>query len=202
MEPSRFPETMAGDGIVLRRWRTDDAEALQRAVNESIEHLRPWMPWVAVEPLPIDQRRALISAWEEAWQAGGDLVVGVFLEGTVVGSAGLHRRSTPSAVDIGYWTHVDFLGSGYATTTARLLTHGAFSLDAIRHVDIHHDRANQASRAIPRRLGYRFLGERPDTITAPGEMGIDCTWRMGRQRWAARPAAGPAGGERGQPGPP
>jgi RimJ/RimL family protein N-acetyltransferase len=187
MKPSRLPDTVEGDDLMLRRWRVDDAEALDRAVIESIDHLRPWMPWVAAEPLGIDQRRALILAWEQAWQAGGDVVVGVFADGTVVGGAGLHRRSGPYAVDIGYWTHVDFVGLGYATTAARLLTDAAFSVDEIHHVDIHHDKANGASRAIPRRLGYRFVGERPDAVTAPAELGVDCTWRMDRRRWEANP---------------
>jgi hypothetical protein len=35
---------------VLRRWRAQDAEALGRAVAQSIEHLRPWMAWIAEEP--------------------------------------------------------------------------------------------------------------------------------------------------------
>ena len=29
------------------------------AVTESIEHLRPWMPWIADEPVTVEQRRAL-----------------------------------------------------------------------------------------------------------------------------------------------
>ncbi|MGA7420901.1 MAG: GNAT family protein [Acidimicrobiales bacterium] len=176
---------MEGDGLLLRRWHLDDAPLLERAVVESIDHLRPWMPWVAAEPLGTTRRRALIVAWEQAWEAGGDLVVGVFVDGTVVGGAGLHHRSGPHTLDIGYWTHVDFVGLGYATGAARLLTHAALSLDEIRQVDIHHDKANQASGAIPRRLGYRFVGERPDQVTAPGELGVDCTWRMDRRRWEA-----------------
>jgi ribosomal-protein-serine acetyltransferase len=184
---TRFPETMVGDGITLRRWRVEDAEVLERAVAENLEHLRPWMPWVAAEPLTIEQRRELIVTWEQGWEAGGDVLVGVFVGDTVVGSAGLHRRSGPNAVDIGYWTHVDFLGLGYATTSARLLTNGAFSVAEIHHVNIHHDKANLASRAVPRHLGFRFVGERPDQISAPGELGIDCAWRLDRSRWEASP---------------
>ncbi len=185
MRPNRLPETVGRDDLVLRRWHVDDAELLERAVVESVDHLRPWMPWVAAEPLGIARRRALILAWEQAWEAGGDVVLGVFVDGTVVGSAGLHRRSGPDGLDIGYWTHVDFVGLGYATGAARLLTHAALSLDEVGHVDIHHDKANQASGAIPRRLGYRFVGERPDVVAAPGEVGVDCTWRMDRRRWEA-----------------
>ncbi|MBV9804404.1 MAG: hypothetical protein JO130_14485, partial [Solirubrobacterales bacterium] len=49
-----------------------DAEALGRAVLESAEHLRPWMAWIAEEPVPLERRRARIVEWAEAWRGGGD----------------------------------------------------------------------------------------------------------------------------------
>jgi ribosomal-protein-serine acetyltransferase len=55
-EPRPLPDTLAGDGVVLRRLVAADAEALHTAVSESLEHLRPWMPWAANEPSPIKQR--------------------------------------------------------------------------------------------------------------------------------------------------
>ena len=33
--------------MTLRRYRDDDLADLVRAVNESEDHLRPWLPWVA-----------------------------------------------------------------------------------------------------------------------------------------------------------
>lgn len=53
-------------------------------------------------------------------------------------------------------------------------------------MEIHHDKANLASRGVPRKLGYRLIGERPDAVDAPAEVGIDCIWRMDRSVWAAR----------------
>src|ERR1700728_624807 len=88
-----LPGEIAGaDGLLARRWRVDDAEALSAAIAESIDHLRPWMPWIADEPAALDHRRALILDWERQWQAGGDLALGVFLNGAVIGGCGLHRR--------------------------------------------------------------------------------------------------------------
>jgi ribosomal-protein-serine acetyltransferase len=60
-------------------------------------------------------------------------------------------------------------------------------------VEIHHDKANTRSGGIPRRLGYVFAGEAPDapaTPAAPGEVGIDCTWRMTRDAWEPRSSRG------------
>jgi hypothetical protein len=59
----RLPERIDGsDGLVLRRWEVSDAEALGEAIAQSIDHLRPWMAWVAQEPEPIERRRARIKA--------------------------------------------------------------------------------------------------------------------------------------------
>jgi RimJ/RimL family protein N-acetyltransferase len=95
----------------------------------------------------------------------------------------LHRRLGPGALEIGYWTHPKFLRRGIASAAARLLTDAAFALPAIEYVEIHHDKANLASRGVPERLGYEFIGERPDATAAPAELGVDCTWRMSRERW-------------------
>jgi len=176
----RLPERLEADGLVLRRWTIDDAPELQRAVTSSAEHLRPWMPWISAEPLDLEARRTLIGTWQHNWEAGGDAVLGVYVDGEVAGSTGLHRRRGPRALEIGYWIHVDFLRRGLATRVAATLTEAALALPGVEAVEIHHDKANQVSARIPRSLGYRFLGETPDTPEAPAEVGVDWGWRLER----------------------
>ncbi len=57
-------------------------------------------------------------------------------------------------LEIGYWIHPAFIGRGLATAAARLVTEAAFSVPGIDRVEIHHDRANEISGAIPRKLGF------------------------------------------------
>jgi RimJ/RimL family protein N-acetyltransferase len=179
-----LPERLEGrDGLLLRRWRVADAEILAAAVTQSADHLRPWMGWVGQEPMPLAQRRLWLEAREREWAAGGDILMGVFLGGDVAGGCGLHRRVAPDGLEIGYWIHPSFTRRGLATEASRLLTESALALPGITHVEIHHDMANLASRAIPQKLGYRFVGERPDAVEAPAEIGIDCIWRMDRELW-------------------
>ena len=102
---------------------------------------------------------------------------------SIVGGTGLHRRRGPDTLEIGYWVHADHLGQGFATEAATALTTAAFAVPGIEHVEIHHDRANTASRGIPERLGYRMVAESPDAVTAPGEEGVDCCWRTDRRGW-------------------
>jgi ribosomal-protein-serine acetyltransferase len=188
----RLPEYIAGlDRLTLRRWTRDDAAELSEAIADSVEHLRPWMPWVADEPLSLTERQALIDDWDQEWLAGGDLLMGVFVDGAVSGGCGLHRRIGPGGFEIGYWPARRFLRQGIATTTAGLLTDAAFSEPTITRVEIHHDRANQASAGVPRKLGFRLARERFDGIQAPGESGISCEWQITRQQWHALRASRP-----------
>ena len=54
----RLPEYIVGpDGLTLRCWTRDDAARLVEAVADSVEHLRPWMPWIAHEPFSVTERQ-------------------------------------------------------------------------------------------------------------------------------------------------
>jgi len=191
---SRLPERIEGEGVVLRRWQISDAEALQRAVAENAEHLRPWMAWMAEEPQPLQQRRVLIAEWEREWLDGGDVRLGVFLDGQIAGSCGLHGRLGPAALEIGYWIHVSFVRRGLATIAAGLLTDAAFGVPGIERVQIHHDKANAASAGVPRSLGYRLAAERPEAPTAPAEIGIECAWLIERDHWLHERSRAPQAG--------
>jgi ribosomal-protein-serine acetyltransferase len=179
-----LPERLTGpDGLLLRRWLPEDADELSAAVAASREHLRPWMAWIAQEPLTAEQRRSMLTEFERDWLGGGDVVLGIFLDGLVVGGCGLHRRIAGDGLELGYWISPRFTRRGLATAAARLLTDAALELPGITHVEIHHDKANIASSGVPRRLGFWLLAEVPDENEAPAEIGIECQWRMDRERW-------------------
>jgi RimJ/RimL family protein N-acetyltransferase len=76
--------------------------------------------------------------------------------------------------------------------SGRSLTDAAFGLSTITHVEIHHDRANQASSGVPRKLGYQLVGEAPDEPVAPAEVGVSYLWRMTRDEWQRRKNPMPA----------
>jgi|SRR5215218_1955161 ribosomal-protein-serine acetyltransferase len=163
--------------IELRHWREDDAEALERAVNESAEHLRPWMPWVGEEPAGVEARRA----WIAEAAAGDEEAFGIFEDGRVVGGAGLHPRIGEGGLEIGYWVHAAHIRRGVATEAVRQLIERAFADPAIDRVEIHHDIANVASGGVPTKLGFEHVRDRPDEPEAPGERGVERVWRLARK---------------------
>ncbi|HEY3843813.1 MAG TPA: GNAT family protein [Acidimicrobiales bacterium] len=183
---ARLPGRIEDGPFVLRLWRGEDVEALHRAIHENLDHLAPWMAWISLEPLTLDQRLVLIEEWQTMWEDGAATPMAMLFEDEVVGGTGYVRREGHDATEIGYWVHVAHLGRGYATRAARLLTDAAFEVVGLPAIEIHHDKANVLSARVPPRLGYQWAGERPDDIAAPGEIGIDCTWRMTRRQWKAR----------------
>src|SRR6266540_3255034 len=61
----RPSETVSYGPVCLRRWRADDADVAYRVVMESLEHLRPWMPWAA--DYDHDQAVRFTAQSEEDW---------------------------------------------------------------------------------------------------------------------------------------
>lgn len=145
-----------------------DTEVLVASVNESLDHLRPWMPW-AQEPATAASLGAFLRTSEERWEASLDF--GYLLRDgeKVVGACGLHCRLEPGALAIGYWVHMDHVGKGLATAAARALTDAAFRLPGVQRVEIHCDAGNHRSAAVPARLGYRLLRLEQRPPQAPGE---------------------------------
>jgi ribosomal-protein-serine acetyltransferase len=184
---------LAPEALTLRRWRMADAAALSRAVAESAEHLRPWMPWIAEEPLSLAARVALIEQWNAEWETAGTGGLGLWVGETIVGGGGLHRRVGPRGLDVGYWVHPAHTRRGHATAAAAQLTDLALATPGIERVEIHNDRANAISARIPRRLGYELVGEIPHPPIAPAETGVRQLWRMDAARWASRPVRGDDG---------
>ena len=158
------------------------------AVTASIEHLRPWMPWIAFEPQTIEQRQTLLYEWSNEWETKQSFAFGIFEEEVLVGSTGLHVRSGPGTLEIGYWVHAEHVGRGIATLGARAMVEVGFDLPEVAAIEIVHDPSNTASRRIPEKLAFAFVGEfvRADDPhyaqmpLAPAEQGIGCRWRMNR----------------------
>ncbi len=182
------PEEVERDGVILRRLTADDAPAVSRAATESLEHLGPWMPWATPEGTSLETQRERLLGPATLWNSGSGYEYGIFLpDRTLVGGCGLHRRIGPSALEIGYWVHVDHTRRGIATECAGALTAVGFGLRGIERMEIHCDEANVASASVPPKLGYRLTGRVDHEPEAPGEVGSRLIWVLYRREWEARP---------------
>jgi RimJ/RimL family protein N-acetyltransferase len=160
--------------LVLRCWNPADAPLLKDAITESLDHLRPWMPWVQNEPETLDAKVERLRRMRADFDLGRDLVYGIFTpdEGSVIGGTGLHARVGPGALEIGYWIHSKRIGMGYATEAAAALTRVAFEVEGVMRVEIHCDPKNTRSASVPRKLGYTY-----DATLRRRSTGVDGTPR-------------------------
>ncbi|MDE0631464.1 MAG: GNAT family protein [Caldilineaceae bacterium] len=155
-DPRRPAYRIETERAVVRCWNPTDAGILLRAVIQSIDHLRDWMPWAKNEPTTLEEKIALLRHWRAEFDQDSDYTYGIFspTEKEVWGGTGLHRRLTGNALEIGYWIRADLINRGLATEIAAALTKVAFSVNKVDRVEIHCDPANVRSAAIPRKLGF------------------------------------------------
>jgi len=186
-------EEVRSDRLVLRRVQVDDADGIATAVGASLDYLRPWMPWATLEAAEPRTQRIRVAEADELWEAGTDFIYSVLLRPglTVIGEIGLHWRAgderagdervrdgrpVAGGMEIGYWIDTRFSGRGLGTEAASMLTDVALALPGVTRTEIHCDVANQASAAIPRKLGYELDRVEQQPPEAPGEQGHRMVW--------------------------
>ncbi|RRO20751.1 N-acetyltransferase [Saccharopolyspora rhizosphaerae] len=168
-------------GALLRRPVAADAGALHQAVTESLEHLRPWMPWAAGD-YTTDSAVTFIDEATTSWHTGLSYTYLITTGPSIAGAISLEHRIGDGGLEIGYWLHPAHTGRGLVTTAARALTEQAFALPGIHRVEIWHDAANTASRRIPERLGFTCIDTQhpPRFAHTAGKRGLEVVWRLTR----------------------
>lgn len=189
------PERFRTERLLLRRWQVADAPALKAALDRSVAHLQPWIPWTVAEPAPLPDIEARIERFAADFDAGREWLYGIFLpdEGELLGGIGLYPRAESGRVpyeladrvEIGYWLRPDVTGRGYATEATRALLGAAVLLRGVTCVEIRCDPRNERSAAVPRRLGFAH------THTLTGPSGAEGGEPVETMVWAYAAAADP-----------
>lgn len=150
------PYRIETERLVVRCWDPADAPLLKEAVDSSLEHLRPWMPWAYDDPQPLEAKVDLLRRFRGQFDLGTDFVYGIFSrdESEVVGGTGLHTRAGPTGFEIGYWIRAGRAGQGLGTEATAAVTRVGFEVGGAERIEIRVDPENAASLAIPRKLGF------------------------------------------------
>src|SRR5438132_13760847 len=110
-------DELLGEKVIVRPYRTQDAQATYDAINESRDHLRPWMPW-AERHRTLDETRDWIAHVMARFITREDITLGIWervgaSEGRYLGGTGLHPHDWQTRFfEIGYWIRVDAEGHG------------------------------------------------------------------------------------------
>ena len=177
--------------LLIRCWQPQDAAKLKEAVDSSVEHLRRWLPWAANEPEPLEGKLERIRRWRGDFDLGLDFVYGVFdlVKARVLGGTGLHNRVGPDAREIGYWVRADSIGKDVATEFSAALTRVAFEVDKLSRVEIHVVVGNEASAAVPRKLGYVHEATLRRPHPGGGPFYDTMIWTMFAEKYPGLPAS-------------
>ena len=150
------------------------------------------MPWAREEPLDDAARRERLDRFATEFREGRDWVYGIFdpSETRVLGGTGLHARSGPGVLEIGYWIHTEHTSQGLGSEATAALTHVGFVHHGVDRIEIRCDPANVRSRAIPRKLGYvDEITLRANTTTPDGRPRDTMVWAMTAESYPRSAAA-------------
>ena len=178
--------------LVIRCYDPKDALYLQESIQESVEHLRPWLPWVKTEPEELQVKIERLRVFRADFDLNKQYIYGVFdpKETELIGGTGLHPRVGSNAFEIGYWVNVNHVNKGYATEFSAALTKVAFEVENVNRVEIHCDPNNIRSAAIPKKLGYVYeatLRNRCENIE--GELIDSMIWSLLKEDYLKSPAS-------------
>jgi RimJ/RimL family protein N-acetyltransferase len=181
-----FPDAFETERLLIRSPMPGDGVALNEAVVESLDALRPWMPWAQAAPT-VEESEENVRKGRVRFLERSDLWLLLLLKGTntIVGGSGLHRMdwSVPR-FEIGYWCRTRFEGQGYISEAVRGITRFAFETLGAERVEIHMDTRNERSRRVAERTGYTLEGTLRNFVRAvDGSLESTYVYSMVRQEF-------------------
>jgi RimJ/RimL family protein N-acetyltransferase len=188
----QMPYRVETERLVLRCWQPQDARLLKEAIDASLDHLRPWMPWAVCEPQSVEAKADRLRIFRGEFDLDRDYVYGILSrdERLVVGSSGLHTRLADGGLEIGYWIRASHVDRGLATEAAAALVKVAFELAHVERVEIHCRPDNAASAAVPRKLAFMHEATRREVSRDAGGTPHDSmVWTLLGREYPESPAS-------------
>lgn len=172
------PETLDAGRITLQRWTVERGGELDRAINESLPELMPFMPWATADH-DLEATTGYLLQSRTEWDSGQSFNYAMLTPGgEVVGCCGLMTRQGPGVLEIGYWVHSRHGGQGYATAAAVALCEVGLAQPGIDRIEIHHDVDNPASGRVAAKAGFREVGLVEAEKKAPSDSGTHLVWAL------------------------
>ena len=150
------PYRIETEQLVVRCYEPRDAPLLKDAIDSSLEHLQPWMPWALDEPQALEQKIEFVESFRSSFGAGENFTYGIFAadEGELLGGTGLHPRVGPGGLEVGYWVRASATRRGIVTESTAALTRAGFEVCEADRIEIRIEPRNEASFGVPRKLGF------------------------------------------------
>ena len=155
--------------VAIRRFRSDDAEALLEAAVESQEQIFPWLPWCH-EGYVLDDSRAWIERCAATWESRSEYQFAI-VDGAdrLLGGCGLNQiRPEHRVANLGYWVRTSATRRGVATAAVAKLAEFAFGETDLARLEIVVDLQNVASHRVALKSGALREGVAHDRLYSHG----------------------------------
>lgn len=151
-----FPSAFKTSRLLIRAPQFGDGFAVNEAIVESENSLKPWMPFVHPLPSPEETEENIRQACAK-FILREDLRLHLYQLTTkqFIGSSGLSRMNWESGCfEIGYWLRDSASGHGYMTEAVNGIVEFAVSHLRARRIEIRCDARNQRSANVALRCGF------------------------------------------------
>jgi ribosomal-protein-alanine N-acetyltransferase len=175
-----------GERVYLRRPTAGDAKEVIATVRASRRLHRPWV-------YPTETKAAFdgyIRRNQENDSVG--LLVCRIADDRIVGMANLSQifRGNLQGAYLGFWAFAEFAGQGYMREGLTLVLRYAFKELRLHRLEANVQPANELSKALIKRCGFRYEGFSPRYLKVGGIWRDHERWAMHAEEWRGR------GGER------
>lgn len=155
-----FPESFETERLLIRAPLWGDGADMNEAVGESLEELKPWMPFARTMPTLEESEQFTREARLEFLKRT-QLHMRIYDKATkaFVGCSGLHQINWDTRnFEIGYWIRSSCMGKGYMTEAVNGITDFAIHTLEANRIEIRCSSRNLRSAAVAERAGYTLEG--------------------------------------------
>jgi RimJ/RimL family protein N-acetyltransferase len=193
--PDPLPLQIESQRLVIRTYTLDDVKTIYRVVNETRDHLIPWLPWCRSGYVDLESSTQEIA--NQIMELRNlmqfhRVIFGLFLKdtGELVGGSGIHdiRRDTASC-ETGYWVAQNHTRNGYGEEACRRTISWAMQDQdrggmGLRRVRLYCSDQNEGSSKLISKLNITAEVMQRDDYYVEG---VGCTNRLGwgvlRDEW-------------------
>jgi len=153
---------LCGRGVLLRPPRPSDYPQWAELRGGSRDYLQPWEPAWAEDDLTRSAFRRRLGVYAREMELGTAWPLFVFdpEEEALMGAITLSniRRGVAETGTLGYWIGLPYAGQGVGTASAQAMLGFAFGALKLHRVEAACVPANQASRRVLEKAGFRHEG--------------------------------------------
>lgn len=155
-----FPESFETERLLIRAPLWGEGASLNEAIGESLNELKPWMPFAKIMPT-LDESEKFTREARLAFLKRDHLHMRIFNKdtGAFIGCSGLHQINWDTRnFEIGYWIRSTCAGYGYMTEAVNGITDFAIHTLEANRIEIRCSGRNTKSAAVAERAGFTLDG--------------------------------------------